>query len=150
MDCSLPGSSVHGVSQARILEWAAISFSRGSSQSRDWTQVSCIEGRRFTLWATREVPQIEEAPFYSKFVECFLSWKGIGYVKQYWSKVLHHLLRWSRSFYSLFYQYGILTSIDFSDIKATLHSWHKFHLIMIYFIFLFISLWLHYTFDTRW
>ena len=55
MDCSLPGSSVHGIFQARILEWVAISFSRGSSQPRDWTQVSHIVGRRFTLWATREV-----------------------------------------------------------------------------------------------
>ena len=47
MDCSLPGSSVHGVFQARILEWVAISFSRRPSQPRDWTQVSCIVGRRF-------------------------------------------------------------------------------------------------------
>ena len=47
MDCSLPGSSVHGIFQARILEWVAISFSRGSSQPRDRTQVSCIVGRRF-------------------------------------------------------------------------------------------------------
>ena len=54
MDCSPPGSSVHGIFQARILEWVAISFSRGSSQSRDWTQVSCIAGRCFNLWATRE------------------------------------------------------------------------------------------------
>ena len=55
MDCSLPGSLVHGTFQARIPEWAAISFSRGSSQPRDWTRVSCIAGRRFTVWATREV-----------------------------------------------------------------------------------------------
>ena len=54
MDCSLPGSSVHGISQARILEWEAISFSRGSSWPRDQTQVSCIAGRFFTIWATRE------------------------------------------------------------------------------------------------
>ena len=52
--CSLPGSSVHGIFQARILEWVAISFSRRSSQLRDWTQVSRIAGRCFTLWATRE------------------------------------------------------------------------------------------------
>ena len=45
MDCSLPGSSVHGIFQAIVLEWVAISFSRGSSQSRDWTQVSCIVDR---------------------------------------------------------------------------------------------------------
>ena len=54
-DCSLPGSSVHGIFQARILEWVAISFSRGSSWARDWTQVSRIVGRRFTVWATGEV-----------------------------------------------------------------------------------------------
>ena len=48
MDCSPPGSSVHGISQARILEWAAISFSRGSSQPRDRTWVSCISCRFFT------------------------------------------------------------------------------------------------------
>ena len=54
MDCSLPGSSVHGIFQARVLEWVVISFSRGSSQPRDQTQVSCTAGRRFTVWATRE------------------------------------------------------------------------------------------------
>ena len=53
-----PGSSVHGILQARILQWVAISFSRGSSQPRDQTQVSCIAGRRFNLWATREGPLV--------------------------------------------------------------------------------------------
>ena len=47
MDCSPPGSSVHGILQARILEWVAISVSRGSSHPRDQTQVSCIAGRFF-------------------------------------------------------------------------------------------------------
>ena len=47
MDYSLPGFSVHGILQARVLEWVAISFSRGSSRPRDWTQVSCIVGRCF-------------------------------------------------------------------------------------------------------
>ena len=54
MDCSLPCSSAHGIFQARVLEWVAISFSRGSSQPRDWTRVSHIVGRRFTILATRE------------------------------------------------------------------------------------------------
>ena len=54
MDCSLPDSSIHGIFQARILEWVAISFSRRSSQPREWTQVSHIVGRCFTVWATRE------------------------------------------------------------------------------------------------
>ena len=55
MECSPPGFSVRGVFQARILEWVAISFSRGSSPTRDQTQVSCTAGRCFTLWATRKV-----------------------------------------------------------------------------------------------
>ena len=55
MDCSLPGSSDHGIFQAIVLEWIAIYFSRGSSWPRDQTQVSCIVDRRFTVWATREV-----------------------------------------------------------------------------------------------
>ena len=46
--------TVHGILQARILEWVAFSFSRGSSQPRDWTQVSCIADRFFTSWAMRE------------------------------------------------------------------------------------------------
>ena len=54
MDCSPPGSSVHGILQARILDWGAISFSRESSQPSDWTQVSRIAGRFFTIWATKE------------------------------------------------------------------------------------------------
>ena len=53
-DCSPQGSSLHGILQAWILEWVAISFSRGSSWLRDRTQVSYIIGRRFNLWATRE------------------------------------------------------------------------------------------------
>ena len=55
MDCSLPGSSTNGIFQARVLERVAISFSRGSSRPRDLTWVSCIIGRCFTIWATREV-----------------------------------------------------------------------------------------------
>ena len=57
MDCSLPGSSVHGILQARILEWVAISSSRGSSRPRDQTHisyVSCIADEFFIHWAIRE------------------------------------------------------------------------------------------------
>ena len=54
MDCS-PGSSVQGILQARVLEWVAISFSRGYSRPRDRTHISCIAGGFFTVWATREV-----------------------------------------------------------------------------------------------
>ena len=54
MDCGPPGSSVHGILQARTLQWVAISFSKGSSWPRDRTQVSCIAGRCFTVCTTRE------------------------------------------------------------------------------------------------
>ena len=54
LDCSPPGSSVHGILQARILEWVAMPSSRGSSQLRDRTQVSLIAGKFFTIWATGE------------------------------------------------------------------------------------------------
>ena len=54
MDCSPPGSSVHGILQARTLEWVALPSSEGSSGPRDWTQVSSTAGRFFTSWATRE------------------------------------------------------------------------------------------------
>ena len=53
MDYNVPGSSVHGVLQARTLEWAAVSFSRGSSRPTDWTGVSCSAGRFFTEWAMK-------------------------------------------------------------------------------------------------
>ena len=59
-DCSLPGFSIHGIFQTRVLEWVAISFSRGSSWPRNWTWVSCIAGRRLTLWATREAQGVND------------------------------------------------------------------------------------------
>ena len=63
MDCSLPGFSVHWIFQARVLEWVAISFSRGPSWPMDRTQIACIVWRRFTLWATREAPSIHPEYF---------------------------------------------------------------------------------------
>ena len=57
VDCSPPGSSLRVILQARVLEWVAISFSRGSSWPRDGTWVSRIAGRFFTVWATREAPR---------------------------------------------------------------------------------------------
>ena len=57
MDCSPPGSSVHGILQERILEWVAIPFSKGSSRPMNWTWVSCIAGRFFTDWATGDAQE---------------------------------------------------------------------------------------------
>ena len=54
MDCSLPGFTIQGIIQVRLLEWVAISFTRGSAWPRGRTQVSILAGRHFTIWATRE------------------------------------------------------------------------------------------------
>ena len=67
MDCSLPGSSVRGILQARVLERVAISFSRGSSQPRDRTRVSRIAGTRFTIWATITSMKFTTEAFYVLF-----------------------------------------------------------------------------------
>ena len=75
MDCSPPGSSIHGIFQARVLEWVAISFSRGPSQPRDRTQVSCIADRHFTLWATRKSSLLEkEMATYSSILAWNIPW----------------------------------------------------------------------------
>ena len=71
MDCSLPGSSIRGILQARVLEWVAVSFSRRSFQPRDRTRVSRIAGRRFNLWATREGVLIL---FYYRNTRCLKRW----------------------------------------------------------------------------
>ena len=60
MNYTPPGFSAHGILQARILKWVALSFSRGSSQPRNQTRVSCMAGKFFSSLATREVPAIRE------------------------------------------------------------------------------------------
>ena len=80
MDLSLLGSSVHEILQARILEWIAIPFSRGSSQPRDGTQVSCIAGRFFTSWATREAQDFLLLTF--KMILTFKTGKEMNHVEK--------------------------------------------------------------------
>ena len=70
MDCCLPGSSVHGIFQTRILEWGAIAFSRRSSRPRDRTGLSRIVGRGFTVWATWEVPRYKYRSVYNYVYFC--------------------------------------------------------------------------------
>ena len=78
MDCSLPGSSVHGIFQARILEWFATSLSRASSRPKDRIWVSRIAGRCFTIWAISDLEsedvilkhRAESITFSSKALEC--------------------------------------------------------------------------------
>ena len=69
MDCSPSGSSVHGILQARILQWVALLFSRGSSKPRNWTWVFCIAGWFFTVWATSKAHRMETAAKYFDVTE---------------------------------------------------------------------------------
>ena len=87
MDCIPPGSSVHGILQARILEWVAIPFSGRSSQLRDWTQVSCIASRFFTTepeLGRKEGRALRNWCFQTvvleKTIESSLDWKDIKLV----------------------------------------------------------------------
>ena len=68
MVCSLPGSSVCSIFQARVLERVVISVSRGSSQPRYWTPVSCIAGRCFIIWTIRE--EVDEEDLYTLKINC--------------------------------------------------------------------------------
>ena len=73
MNCSPPDSSVHGILQARMLEWAAMPSSRGSSQLRDQTQVSHIADRFFSIWATREAQFFCKMLYYGKIQISFVA-----------------------------------------------------------------------------
>ena len=73
MDCSLPGSTVHRIFQARILEWVAISSCRRSSWPRDWTQVPCIAGRFLTFWASRKALRRHSLPKSNFYLLSWLS-----------------------------------------------------------------------------
>ena len=75
----LPDSSVHGILQARILEWVAVPFSRGSSQSRDQTQVSHIAGRFFTIWATKEAISLWSGVFNNCQGNCYFQEHYLAY-----------------------------------------------------------------------
>ena len=100
-DCNPPGSSVHGILQARILEWVASPFSRGSSWPRDRTLISCITGRVFTIWATgRSLPQ-EYIIILNNFSLFFLpvllryNWHTAWYKFKVYNIMIWHYISWN-------------------------------------------------------
>ena len=100
MDYSPPGSSVHGIFQARVPKWVAISFSRGSSWPRDWTRVSCIGRRILYHWATREALlylKLLQNNGYREIKVCCLSHPVCSILLQQLSKDTHVLLSWALS-----------------------------------------------------
>ena len=91
MHCTPLGSSVHGILQARILEWVAMPFSRGSSSPRDQTWVSCMAGSFFTDWATREAPivaQIKTLTWNGKWFQLFYYFY-LNIRNLWWTKNMH-------------------------------------------------------------
>ena len=86
VDCSPSGSSAHGILQVRILKWVAMPSSRGSSQPRNQTQVSCITGRFFTDWATKEVSWYLEDVFFG-FSLFSLFWRLFRFLNSLWQSV---------------------------------------------------------------
>ena len=86
MDNSPPGSSVHGILKARILEWVATPSSTGSSRPRGWIRVSCIAGRFPTIWASREVQWSEVANIFHEIRIRILSQTNIEYFFSHFSQ----------------------------------------------------------------
>ena len=112
--CSLPGSSVHGILQARILEWVAMSFSRGSSQHRDQIYISCLAGGLY-CWATQEAQSTifrfrRAAPPSKKKNPLYNSW----YIFKKSRKIDVLLLSCLPGYYQFFYEYLIQKERKFS------------------------------------
>ena len=127
MDCSLPGSSVHGILQAGRLEWVAIPFSRGSSWHRSQTQVSRIAGRLLTVLSHQGSPHVEVSFLYAHFLESFYH-KGIfNFVKCffciYWDYC--HMV-FILQFVNMVYHTNWLVCIE-----ECFHPWDQSHLIIV-------------------
>ena len=124
MDYSLPGASVHGILQVRILEWVAVPFSRRSSKPRDWTQVSHIASGFLTTWATREAqgywsgksisspgdlpnpgikpqsPALHGDFFFTSWAILVISWHYIGFHRCFWNP-LYLFYHWRNDYWML-------------------------------------------------
>ena len=103
MDCT-----VHGILQARILEWVVVPFSRGSFQPRDWTQVSLIAGRFFTNWAIREAPGVLYGQVFNNRLKLlnnyqFFRFSSFLFVLLNWNCKPFTILKIVRSFLFLFF-----------------------------------------------
>ena len=116
MDCVPPGSSIHGILQASKLEWVAIPFSRGSSWPRDRTQVSCIAGGFFTIWATREalisrfnLNAVDTYHWMTRVATFLDFWKWFCFILPCY---IHHLIRFS-------YSISPFCEFDTSDLLRT-------------------------------
>ena len=104
MDCSPAGTSAYRILQARIQEWGAVPFSRGSSRPRNWTWVSCIAGRFFTIWATREATYslvifstCMVGSLIPSLIFCFGNLhhrRKLGHGEEFWHNMVHWRREW--------------------------------------------------------
>ena len=101
----------HGILQARILEWVAVPYSRGSSWPRDWTLVSCVAGRYFIIWATRETLILRSIPLKMPLAQVTLGNKVLNKDKQ-------GVLGLFKSWAALRLWYGHLSWISLGDVVA--------------------------------
>ena len=131
VDCSPPGSSVHRILQARILEWVAISFSRGSSWPRDWTRVSRTGGGFFNLWATREalintLTYMFEQHF-SLYLTCLLQIQFLSELQLWYFFFQYRSMKGKFRFHPVFISNFLLNAIklgiEFYDIYFPLVRW---------------------------
>ena len=112
---SPPNSPEYGIFQARILEWVAISFSRGSSQPRDQIQVSQIAGGLFTVWATRE-KEIPFSTFYALINTISSAWNALSH------SLLYYFLRFNANFTCLARTFLETLIVIFSIIEQLVHT----------------------------
>ena len=115
MDCGLPGSSVHGIFQARLLEWVTISFSRGSSQSKDRSHVSCvycIAGKFFIYWTILEGTSGLGLIFRFVTISCTKYFNSLSIIFFYHMAILNssHILK---SIYHNFWYHGDAQKITY-------------------------------------
>ena len=125
MDCSPPGSSVHVILQARILEWTAIPLTKGSSQPTDGTQVSCISGRFFTvcftIWATQELLPV--VPLQCKIRSCHFSAQNTLMVSHLILIKTQHLMK-TYNWVFLFITAGLLSNLMlYFNHQVTTQNW---------------------------
>ena len=124
-DYSLPGSSVHGILQVRILEWIAISFSRGSSRPKDQTLVSCIAGRFFPVSCNKRL--LWYSSYYSHSTE---EWSGLDPYSHSGTQGLQHFqhivskVKWVST-------RGWGKGTDMEDLRGSFYEFGKWHLALL-------------------
>ena len=121
MDCSLPGTSVHEILQARIQEWVTIPFSRGSSWPRDQNRVSCTAGTFFTIWATGKSKVLLNNPWncHSSNLSIFL----LNIFSPFTTSSVNKFYKLYKRVFSFYFTWDSIHERSFNDSPLNLQSW---------------------------